>query len=216
MKKIFLLSGSRAGSHYISTLYNSAFFANHFPELLNSQHWKKDGKEYVDKLCKKNKIGKIYNKENIFKILDNENQFITKYYTGYEEISPQEILDYAIEHNIDFYFLYRKNNIESLISFLYMHYHGKPTNARLTKAANNVMHNNQKLRETYNFFKPYIKNIITYEELTFTVNDLKLLGIYNSPQHTVSITPKSVSKEDKEKITKKDLSRYITRNEFYE
>ena len=70
-----------------------------------------------------------------------------------------------------------------------------------------------KIKETYNIFRPYIKNIITYEELSFTEEDLKLLDVTKT-SNSVSITKKQVQQKDKEKIIKKDLAKYILESEF--
>lgn len=211
MKRIFLLTGSRAGSHYLSTLFNSATNAFHMPEIINSTHWP-NGKDYICNICARNKLPVKYTKENIFEILENENNFIVKYYTGDDyKISPQDILDFSKLNDIEFYFLYRKNNIDSLISFLFLHYQGKPTNSRLQKAAKLVKSNNNKVKETYNFFRPYIKNIITYEELSFTIQDLKFLDVISS---NGVITQKQVLYNDKEKVLKKDLKKYLDESEF--
>jgi hypothetical protein len=212
MKRIFLLTGSRTGSHYLSTLFNSGLDAFHMPEIINATHWP-NKKEYINKACLKNKLSLKYTKDNIFQILQNENRFIVKYYLGddYKKISPQDILEFSKNNNVEFYFLYRKNNIDSLISFLYLHYQGKPTVDRLKKAANLVKYNNFKITETYNIFQPYIKNIITYEELNFTEKDLKLLDV-NDITHPVSITKKQV--KDKETMLKKDLAVYLNEREF--
>jgi propanediol dehydratase small subunit len=94
-----------------------------------------------------------------------------------------------------------------------MHYQGKTTTDRLKKAAELVENNNRKIKETYNIFRPYIKNIITYEELSFTEEDLKLLDVTKT-SNSVSITKKQVQQKDKEKIIKKDLAKYILESEF--
>lgn len=213
MKRIFLLTGSRAGSHYLSTLFNTSVNAFHMPEIMNKSHWP-NKKDYIPKICKKHSLSTKYNKENISNILQNEEKFIVKYYTGDEyDILPENIIDFSKRLNVEFYFLYRKSNIDSLISFLYMHYQGKPTTDRLKKAAELVENNNKKIKETYNIFRPYIKNIITYEELSFTEEDLKLLDVTKT-SNSVSITKKQVQQKDKEKIIKKDLAKYILESEF--
>lgn len=214
MKKIFLLTGSRAGSHYISTLFNTSQNAFHMPELLNADHWPKN-KDYIKTACVKNNLPLKYNKKNLFHILENEKIFITKYYLGYHHITPKEILEFAIKINAEFYFLYRKNNIDSLISYLYMKFQGKPTSKRLQAASDYLKRNNRLLQETHSYFKPYIKNTFTYEDLSFNVKDLSFLGIDSVINHNYKITQKNVSVIQKEKILSKDLSKYIDEREFY-
>lgn len=213
MKRIFLLSGSRAGSHYICTLFNTAFSTAHLPELLNKSHWP-NKKDYVSRYCKKNKITNNFNKENVFKILSNEQYFITKYYLGYD-MTPKDILNFALDNNVEFYFLYRKNNIDTIISLLYMHHGGKPTKERITKAIELANYNNGLLKNTYEYFKDYIKSVIVYEDLTFTIKDLELFKL-PLPEScvNVSITPKIVSPLDREKIYNKVTQYYQYESEF--
>ena len=64
MKRIFLLTGSRAGSHYLSTLFNTGVNAFHMPEIMNKSHWP-NKKDYIPKICKKHSLSARYNKENI-------------------------------------------------------------------------------------------------------------------------------------------------------
>lgn len=214
MKKIILLSGSRAGSHYISTLFNTSQSAFHMPELFNIDHWP-NKKDYIKTACAKNNLPLKYNKETIFKILENEKTFITKYYLGYSTITPKEIITFANNVGAEFYFLYRKNNIDSLISFLYMKFQGKPTAKRLEAASRYVKNNNRLLRETYICFNSYIKNTFTYEELLFTIEDLKHIEVSSITNNNYKITQKSVSPQQREKILNKDLSKYLDEREFY-
>lgn len=214
MKKIFLLTGSRAGSHYISTLFNTSQSAFHMPELLNAQHWP-NSKDYVKTACVKNNLPIKYNKETVFRILENEKTFITKYYVGYQQIAPEEILEFANKIGAEFYFLYRRNNVDSLISYLYMKFQGKLTSKNLQAASNYVKNNNRLLKNTHEYFNSYIKNTFIYEDLSFTINDLRYLDVSDIKNCNYKITQKNVSAFQKEKILNKDLSKYIDEREFY-
>lgn len=204
VSRIILLSGSRTGSHYICKLFNDTVKSKFYPELINKHHWP-NKKRYIP-------TTKPYSSKTIFEILRKSENFITKYYTAYD-ISPEDILTFAKQNNVKFYFLYRKNNIETMISFLYMKYKGKATHENLQKAASMVVNNNTTMLETYNYFKPYIVNKFTYEDLYFDKRDLYKLDIV--PKNTVyDYTKQEVSQSTKTFITtKKDLLKYLPERE---
>ena len=202
MKRIILLTGSRAGSHYLCTLYDSAYGLRHMPEILNANHWP-GGKPYVP--------ASEFDLTTAFNTIRKEESFIVKYYTGYELVSPSNLLDFAERENCEFYFLYRQSNIDTLISYMYMKFDGEVTEENLQVAADNVSYNNQEVRRTYELFQNRIKQILRYEDLTFTGTDLNLLGVSEQPGRIIK---KEVSVEQHAALLGYNLEKYLDGPEF--
>lgn len=202
MKKIILLTGSRSGSHYLCTLYNTAYNLNHMPEILNADHWPAK-KYYIP--------DQSFDVSTAFDLLRKQPYYITKYYTGYEYVSPDQLFNFASDENCDFYFLYRKSNISTFVSYMYMRFNGVATEENLQSAAEHVKYNNTQLTKTYKIFKPFIKKVFTYEDLKFDKSDLELLGV--TPLNG-TITCKAVSDDQFIRMQSYNLHKYVETDEF--
>jgi hypothetical protein len=213
MKKIFLLTNSRSGSHYICNLfYDNLDIPDVLPELLHVEHWLNSPiKNRLQRTLNRYNLEGMDIKSSMIHILEKTKNYIVKYSTAYETLSPSIIKEIAELNNAKFCFLYRENVLEVFLSNIIVDNFGyldSPVRLSQIKnlknfnnAAARTLWNYNVLNNTYDIFQPCIDHIVRYEDFKNDKNDLRLIGV--DVDSTVFNTQKVVHQKIKDYILRK-------------